>query len=305
MKELNDESTGADLGLAPNLGTVSAGPDPDPAPVPVPVPAPDPAPVPAPVPAPAPIEGAYSRIRMRVGDEGLQRLQGAKVVVVGLGAVGSFATEALARSAIGTLRLVDFDNLQPSNLNRQLYALKETMGCFKADVAAQRVKSINPACNVQGMRVFFDATQVDAVLEGMDWCVDAIDSLNSKVELLAACVARNIPVVSAMGAADRTDPMLLRISDISETDGCPLARLVRKRLRKRGVQSGPIAIWSTQPAVKVPPELQEEPDESADQGRRGRIRRPLPSLAPMPGIFGLAAANVVIMDIVGGRKTPS
>ena len=91
---------------------------------------------------------------MRVGDEGLQRLQGAKVVVVGLGAVGSFATEALARSAIGTLRLVDFDNLQPSNLNRQLYALKETMGCFKADVAAQRVKSINPACNVQGMRVF-------------------------------------------------------------------------------------------------------------------------------------------------------
>lgn len=248
----------------------------------------------------APIDGAFSRVRMRVGDAGLARLQAARVVVVGLGAVGSFAVEALARSGVGTLRLVDFDDLHPSNLNRQLYALDSTMGRFKVDVAAARVRDINPACRVEGLRTFFDATQADRVLDGMDWCVDAIDSLNSKVALIAACHARGLPIVSAMGAADRADPTRVRVTDVSQTDVCPLARFVRKRLRRLGIASGPIAVWSDEPPMAVPPDRQEAPDAPPDGGRRGRIRRPLPSLAPLPGIFGLAAASVVLHRIVAG-----
>ncbi len=247
--------------------------------------------------ADTPIEGAFSRVRMRVGDDGLARLRAARVVVVGLGAVGSFAVEALARSGIGTLRLVDFDDLHPSNLNRQLYAMAGTMGRYKVDVAVERVRNINPACRVEGLRVFFDADQADRVLDGMDWCIDAIDSLNSKVALIAACATRNLPIVSAMGAADRSDPTCIRVSDLFQTDGCPLARLVRKRLRRQGVRSGPIAVWSSEPPMPVPPERQEAPDARPDEGRRGRVRRPLPSLAPLPGMFGLAAANVVLLRI--------
>lgn len=250
----------------------------------------------------APIEGAFSRVRMRVGDEGLARLQAARVVVVGLGAVGSFAVEALARSGVGTLRLVDFDDLHPSNLNRQLYALAGTMGRFKVDVAAQRVREINPACRVEGMRLFFDAAQADRVLDGMDWCIDAIDSLNSKVALIAACTARNLPIVSAMGAADRTDPTRVRVTDLSGTDVCPLARFVRKRLRRLGIASGPIAVWSDEPPATVAPGHAAPPDAPPDGGRRGRVRRTLPSLAPLPGIFGLAAANVVLHRVVAGPE---
>lgn len=250
--------------------------------------------------ATAPIDGAFSRVRMRFGDEGMARLQAARVVVVGLGAVGSFAVEALARSGVGTLRLVDFDDLHPSNLNRQLYALAGTMGRFKEDVAVQRVREINPACHVEGMRVFFDAGQADHVLDGMDWCIDAIDSLNSKVALIAACMARNLPIVSAMGAADRTDPTRVRVTDLSQTDVCPLARFVRKRLRRLGIASGPIAVWSDEPPATVPPDRWDAPDEPPDEGRRGRVRRTLPSLAPLPGIFGLTAANVVLHRVVAG-----
>lgn len=250
----------------------------------------------------APIDGAFSRVRMRVGDAGLARLQAARVVVVGLGAVGSFAVEALARSGVGTLRLVDFDDLHPSNLNRQLYALDSTMGRFKVDVAVARVRDINPACRVEGMRAFFDAAQADRVLDGMDWCVDAIDSLNSKVALIAACVARGLPIVSAMGAADRADPTRVRVTDVSQTDVCPLARFVRKRLRRLGIASGPIAVWSDEPPMAVPPDRQEAPDAPPDDGRRGRVRRPLPSLAPLPGIFGLAAASVVLNRIAAGGE---
>ncbi len=265
----------------------------------------NPAPSPEPEAPTAPIDGAFCRVRMRVGDDGLARLQAARVVVVGLGAVGSFAVEALARSGVGTLRLVDFDDLHPSNLNRQLYALVGTMGAYKVDVAVQRVRDINPACRVEGMRVFFDASQADAVLDGMDWCVDAIDSLNSKVALIAACTTRGLPIVSAMGAADRSDPTRIRITDVSQTDVCPLARFVRKRLRRLGIVSGPIAVWSDEPPMPVPTDHQEAPDLSPNEGRRGRVRRPLPSLAPLPGIFGLAAANVVLQRIVAAPGADS
>jgi tRNA A37 threonylcarbamoyladenosine dehydratase len=254
------------------------------------------------VPIGAAIDGAFSRVRMRVGDAGMARLQAARVVVVGLGAVGSFAVEALARSGVGTLRLVDFDDLHPSNLNRQLYALAGTMGRFKVDVAVQRVREINPACRVEGLRVFFDAGQADRVLDGMDWCIDAIDSLNSKVALIAACTARSLPIVSAMGAADRTDPTRVRVTDVSQTDVCPLARFVRKRLRRLGIASGPIAVWSDEPPAAVPPECRDVPDAPPDEGRRGRVRHTLPSLAPLPGIFGLTAANVVLHRVVAGPE---
>jgi tRNA A37 threonylcarbamoyladenosine dehydratase len=238
---------------------------------------------------------------MRVGAAGLERLAAARVAVVGLGAVGSFAVEALARSGIGNLRLVDFDDIKPSNLNRQLYALTSTLGRYKVDVALERVRDINPAIHVEGMRRFFDSSSADEVLDGIDHVVDAIDSLSPKVTLIAACVNRGIPVVSAMGAADRTDPTRLRVTDLFESGGCPLARHVRKRLRRQGIEGGPMAVWSDEATAvvshcdEVPPDA--PPEEEAL--RRGRDRRPLPSMAPMPAIFGLAAANHVILAILG------
>ncbi len=247
----------------------------------------------------------FIRTEMLLGKDGLRRLQHAHVVVAGMGAVGSYAVEALVRAGIGHLRLVDFDVVRTSNLNRQLYALESTLGRAKVEIAAARVRDINPACHVEALRLFIDDDTMDEVLKPpVDVVVDAIDSLGPKVRLLAACVGRSLPVVSCMGAATRTDPKKIHVADIAKTDMCPLAKLVRKNLRQRGIVKGVTCVFSTE----LPPAPDGLPDEAVcDAGERedvvrGRVRRPLGSLSCMTGMFGLLAAHRVIMDIVKAEK---
>jgi tRNA A37 threonylcarbamoyladenosine dehydratase len=221
----------------------------------------------------------------------MARLKDARVLVVGLGAVGSFATEALARSGVGHLRLVDSDKVAISNCNRQLYALTSTLGRNKAELAAERVRDINPDCEVDAQVVFANAGTLPSILNRpLDVVVDAIDSLNPKVDLMAAALTANLPIFSSMGAARRRDPSLIRVADISKTRVCPLARAVRGRLHRRGIESGVTCVFSTEQA----PEDSFTQPEAEDIPASGRARVVMGSLPTLTGIFGLTLANAVI-----------
>jgi tRNA A37 threonylcarbamoyladenosine dehydratase len=238
----------------------------------------------------------FTRTEKLLGAGAMDRLRAARVTVVGLGAVGSYAAEALARSGIGTLRLVDFDTVRLSNVNRQLYALESTLGRPKTDVARERVLDIHPACRVETMCTFVDAAGVDAVLDpAPDLLIDAIDSVGPKVTLLAACARHGVRAVSSMGAAMRTDPLAVRTGRLFESRACPLARLVRKRLKKRGV--GPGADLRCVYSVEEVPERAREPGDIDEDpaGARGRPRTVLGSFACLTGIFGLVAAREAII----------
>lgn len=230
----------------------------------------------------------FQRTEQLLGSAALTTLTRSRVAVAGLGAVGSYAVEALARAGVGFLRLVDFDVIRPGNFNRQLYALSQNLNRPKTDVASERIRQINPDCEIEIRPVFVDTQTAASILEPpVDVLLDAIDSVGPKVALLAAAKAAHCPVISAMGAASRLDPDLVRVADISKTTACPLARFIRKRLRRLGIESGVTCIFSIEQArpVLLPPE------ENADTLRRGRARRPIGSLSYMTGIFGLRAAH--------------
>ncbi len=247
----------------------------------------------------------FLRTELLIGSRGMELLEASNVVVAGLGAVGSYAVEGLARSGVGGIRLIDIDTVKRSNINRQLYALESTLGRSKAEAAAERVLDINPGCRVSPLKIFVHHDTMDTVLEGpVDFVIDAIDSLNPKIELLASAYERGIPVVSSMGAALRTDFSLVKTGDIFDTYSCPLAKMVRKRLRNRGVGRGIKCVFSTE---KVSFSYTDPGDESFDEGPeyvRGRIRRTLGSLSTIPGIYGLVLANMVVNGIIR-EKIPS
>ena len=235
---------------------------------------------------------------MLIGEDGLRRMQAARIALFGLGGVGSFAAEALTRSGVGYLRLVDFDRVGPSNFNRQLYALRSTIDLPKVEVASARLRDINPDITLDMREEFFHAETADSLLAPpLDFVIDAIDSLGPKCELLAQCVERGIPVISAMGAAARTDASALRQGVIWETEGCPLARKVRHDLRKRGVTAPIPVIYSTEPPrdTFAPESLGEQSEEYFSRGRRRRV---LPSMGMLPGIVGLMAANYVVAQLL-------
>lgn len=238
----------------------------------------------------------FSRVRQLIGDEDFDRLRKARVTVCGLGAVGSFAVEALARTGIGFLRLVDFDSVAPSNLNRQLLALYSTLGHEKAALAAARVKDISPACEVEALQVFIDEETLPVILNNdPDVLLDAIDGLNSKVQLIRAALSRNIPLVSSMGAASKWHGGSIETADLSKTHHCPLARLVRRRLHRFGIEGGFTCVFSAEPVT-----VHEAPEEEIPTDQtRGRIRMPMGSLAHVTGSFGLRMAEAAILKILG------
>ncbi len=238
----------------------------------------------------------FVRTELLLGREAMERLRAAHVAVVGMGAVGSFAVEALARAGVGHLRLVDFDTVHLSNLNRQLYALESTLDQPKVELAARRVRDINPACEVEPLARFVDrAVAREVVAPPIGWVIDAIDSLGPKVELIVAAVEAGVPIVSAMGAARKTDPLGVRIGDVFTSNTCPLARFVRRRLKKRGIATGVRCVYSEEPP------LEGTLGEAGADGslERGRQRQPLGSLSCVTGMFGLVAARDVIAQIVG------
>lgn len=241
----------------------------------------------------------FARTEQLVGFEGYARLKEARVAIYGLGGVGSFAVEALARAGVGHLRVVDHDVVNPSNLNRQLFGLRSTLGRPKVEVAAERIQDINPDCLVDARRAFINGDSVAELLDPpVHVVVDAIDSVNAKAALIQAAFMRGIPVVSSMGAGGRQEGSQILVGDLSETDVCPLAAVIRKRLRRRGITTGIRCIYSTEPCRN---DLQPNPVDVDAQVGPGRKRTPLGTLSYMPALFGLRIAEEVIRMILGTK----
>lgn len=245
----------------------------------------------------------FARTMQLIGEDGLARLHGATVAVFGLGAVGSYVVEALARAGVGHLVLFDHDTISVSNINRQLFALESTIGRPKAEVARARVLDINPDCVVDARIQFVDGENVAALLEPrFDVLVDCIDGVNSKVNLIVEAREAGLPVVASMGAAAKLDPSKIQAADIAKSFMCPLAQIIRKRLRRRGVTSGVRCVFSTEPALnKNEPLL----DEAPEQGASGRPRAPLGSISFLTGMFGLYVASEVIHILLKSQEGPS
>jgi len=238
--------------------------------------------------------GDWSRTRRALGAQALKRLETASVAVVGLGGVGGYAVEALARAPVGRLFLVDPDVVEPSNFNRQICAVLPALGRPKAVVLAERVRMIRPETDVFPLVTRVSERTVEDVLGAhqLDCVVDAIDSVADKVALLAWCVQRRLPVVSSMGAGRRVDPTRVRVAELLETRGCPLAREVRRRLRRYGYEGGVRAVFSEEPPVS-----------SASSATRAE--RVIPSVSWTPGAFGLACAAEAVRLILAGQTEAS
>ncbi len=246
-----------------------------------------------------------SRTAMLLGEEGVCRLRAAHVAVFGIGGVGGYAVEALARAGVGTLTLVDADTVSVSNINRQIYALHSTVGRFKTEAAKDRILDVNPEATVICENLFFDAECAERFdFSGYDYVVDAIDSLSSKIELICRATAAGVPVISAMGAGNKLDPTRFEVTDISKTEVCPLARAVRTALRKRGINHLRVVYSKELPAATgAPQESEDVRCAAAERGARhiGPKRAP-GSLSFVPSVMGLIIAGEVIRDLAGIEK---
>ncbi|MDP4223729.1 MAG: tRNA threonylcarbamoyladenosine dehydratase [Bacteroidota bacterium] len=236
-------------------------------------------------------ENWLSRTELLIGKEGLERLRNSRVLIVGLGAVGSYAAEMICRSGVGNITIADGDTVHITNRNRQLEALKSTEGMSKAGLIAERLKDINPDLKLNVINEFLRDERIGEVLaNGFDYVVDAIDTLSPKVFLLYEAVSKKYPVVSSMGAGGRVDPSRISISDLSQTTCCPLARLIRKKLHRLGITEGVTAVYSPEivDKNKVIP-VKEEQNKASIVG----------TICYMPAAFGIACASVVIRDLAG------
>lgn len=223
-----------------------------------------------------------SRVAYVIGQENIEKLQAAHVAVVGLGGVGSYIAEALARSGVGALTLVDADEVATSNINRQLPALESTMGRLKTEVIAERIAQINPDCQVTLRSEFYEPGDFDKFFPmQLEFVADAIDSTASKIDLLVECHRRQIPVISSMGTGNKLDPSTLQVADISKTHTCPLAKSVRKRLRMAGIDKGVAVVFST-----------ENPVYASKEAVPG-------SLVFVPASAGLLIASYIVRKIIG------
>ncbi|MCL2144718.1 MAG: tRNA threonylcarbamoyladenosine dehydratase [Endomicrobia bacterium] len=246
----------------------------------------------------------FLRTELLIGKDNLKKLQNAKVTVIGLGAVGSFAVEALARAGVGNFLLIDSDKIQATNINRQLYALHSTLNKAKTDAAKERVLDINPNCKVETVRIFVNSDNLDEVFkEKPDLVIDAIDSFSPKVRLLEYCVKNNLPVISSMGAALKTDPSAIKAADLFKTHHCRLAERLRGELRKCGIRSGIMCVFSEQPA-QMKPVYPENLPEGTEEFEKNSTKI-LGSLPTITGIFGLNIANLAIQKIIDSSALPS
>lgn len=229
------------------------------------------------------------RTALLLGDEGMSRLTHARVAVFGVGGVGGYVCEALARSGVGALDLFDHDSVSVSNINRQIIALHSTVGMDKVDVMAARLRDVNPNLQITGHALFYlpeTADQVD--LTRYDYVVDCIDTVTAKMELITRCHAAGVPIICAMGAANKLDPTKLRVADIYKTEGDALARVIRKACRQRGVEHLKV-VYSTEESRHV-----SVPGAQAE----GTPRRDTPASAIfVPAAMGLTIASVVVRDL--------
>ncbi len=216
-----------------------------------------------------------------IGEEAVNKLGNSSVTVFGIGGVGSFTVEALARAGVGSLSLIDGDRISVTNINRQLIADTSTIGEWKAEAAQRRVKLINPSCNVTALNVFADASNVESILSQSkpDFIVDAIDSVTTKLLIAQWAKEHNTNIISSMGTGNKLDPSLFSITDISKTTVCPLARVMRRELKARGINHMPV-LYSTEEPVKI--------------GSRVPA-----SISFVPSVAGLMIAGYVIRELIG------
>ncbi len=237
------------------------------------------------------MEEWFSKTVLCMGPDRYERLGKANVLVAGLGGVGSWAAEMLCRSGIGKMTIIDGDVIHPSNRNRQIHALIPDEGRPKAIVMEERLKDINPDIQLTVINEFIrDERMIEILREPYDYIIDAIDTLSPKVFLIYHSLKRNYPVVSSMGSGGKFDPLLIRVSDISETHGCHLARMIRKKLHRLGVKEGFKAVWS--------PEKVDRSRIIEISGERNKASA-VGTVPWIPAAFGIICASVAIRDIAG------
>ncbi len=228
----------------------------------------------------------FSRTAILIGEENLQKLKKARVAVFGVGGVGGYVVEALARSGVGSLELIDMDRVSESNINRQIIALHSTVGQFKTEVAAARARDINPEIQVCTRNVFYlpeRAKEFD--FSKYDYVVDAIDTVSGKIALVEEARRANVPVISSMGAGNKLDPTQFEVADISKTSVCPLARVMRRELKKRGIEHLKVVYSKEEP---LPSPIRDEESGKSIPG----------SVAFVPSVVGLILAGEVIKDLI-------
>ena len=231
------------------------------------------------------------RTELLLGEEKLEILKNANVLVVGVGGVGAYAAEMIVRSGVGRMTIADADKVSETNINRQLVALHSTVGREKCDILADRLKDINPELQLTVVNRFIKDDQTDALLDSdkFDYVVDAIDTLSPKLALIKGALDRGIRIVSSMGAGAKTDPTLMEIKDIAKTHHCPLAHMLRKRLHKIGIKRGFWAVFSPEPVREGAMILCEEQNKKSNVG----------TISYIPALFGIGCASVVIRDLIG------
>ncbi len=230
----------------------------------------------------------FMRTELAIGYENIQALKNKKVVILGIGGVGSFSTESLARSGVGTLVLVDKDVVDITNINRQIHATQNTIGLNKVDIMKERILSINPNCNVITHKVFIEKNNIkDIITKDVDYVIDAIDTVTSKLDVVEYCNENNIKLICSLGTGNKLDPTQFEVSDIYKTSVCPLAKVMRKELKNRGIKKQKVVFSKEQPR-KI-----DYPDEFKDLRKK-----PPASIAFVPPVAGMILTSVVVRELI-------
>lgn len=229
----------------------------------------------------------FSRTEMLIGNEGMEKLKDAKVAVFGLGGVGSYVCEGLARSGVGNFILVDYDKVDESNINRQLIATVNTIGRHKVDLMRERILEINPDANVEVYKEFYMADcEIDIITGDLSYAVDCVDTIMAKIAIICKCDELGVPVISSMGTGNKLDPTMFEVADIYETSVCPLAKIMKKDLRKRNIEKLKV-VYSQEHAINTN-------DHPINQDRKFKVKG---SVSFVPSVAGLIIAGEVIKDI--------
>ncbi|WP_054027267.1 ThiF family adenylyltransferase [Bacillus sp. FJAT-28004] len=240
----------------------------------------------------------FSRTELAIGPEGLALMKGSTVAVLGIGGVGGIAAEALARTGVGRIILVDKDVVDITNVNRQIHALTTTVGQVKSELMRDRIKLINPECDVIALRMFYTEETFEQFFEyPLDYVVDASDTISYKIHLIKQCLERKIPIISSMGAANKMDPTKFQVVDISQTHTDPLARVIRTKLRKEGIKRGVKVVFSTELPMKPREDVTKKivPENAPDIRK---AKQPPASNAFVPPVAGLIMVSVVVKDLL-------
>ncbi len=234
------------------------------------------------------MEDRFSRTEMLIGTDGLEKLRNAKVAVFGIGGVGSYVCEGLARGGVGDFILVDFDKVDESNINRQIIAMENTIGKYKVDLMKERILQINPDAKVEAYREFYSDSKSDIITEDLSYVVDCVDTVMAKIAIICRCDELDVPIISAMGAGNKLNPTMFEVADIFDTSVCPLARIIRKDLKKRNIEKLKV-VYSKEPPINTN-------DCEINLNRKDKVKG---SVSFVPSVAGLILAGEVIKDIAG------